>query len=116
MSQKFQLFRLSLLTHAQASIFAVYPEPTRTAYLTRVFSEERKFLHYKNEFYFEPAPASFSPGALLGRLGRLVQSDENLSPEEGLIETIHEGWKACVVVIDPTDHEDGQKDQGKNGH
>ena len=29
--------------------------------------------------------------------------------EEGLEETIHDGWKAAVVVIDPTHHDDGQK-------
>ncbi len=74
-----------------------------------MFSEERKFIHYKHDFYFEPAPDSSTAGALLGRLGRLVESDENLSPEEGLVETTHEGWKACAVVVDPTEHADGQK-------
>jgi hypothetical protein len=46
---------------------------------------------------------------LFGQLGRSLLIEENLPPEEGFGEATHPGWKTCVIVVDPTDHSDGQK-------
>lgn len=109
MSDKFQLFRLSLLKPKQHDLFSSGQDPSRSEYLSRAFGIQHRFVHYKNEFHFKPAPVDTAEGALMGRLGRSVTFDENLSPEEGLVEVTHEGWKACVIVVDPSEHADGQK-------
>lgn len=105
MADRFEQFRLSLLLRAQRDMFA--PEPTREEYLRQVFGEEQAFTHYGTEFRYvaEPGPGP----AILGRVGRRVEIEENLPPAEGLQETTHRTWKAAVLVLDPTDHEDGQK-------
>jgi hypothetical protein len=64
----------------------------------------------RNDFHYLPEErGAWSPSAIIGRVGRKVQTEENLPPEEGFADTIHEGWKAVVIVVDPTDHKDGQK-------
>jgi hypothetical protein len=46
---------------------------------------------------------------IMARIGRQVTVDENRPPDEGFTETVHDGWKAAAVVIDPRHHDDGQK-------
>lgn len=46
---------------------------------------------------------------LVGKIGREVSEVENTAPEDGYREYVHDAWKAAVVVVDPADHEDGQK-------
>ncbi len=109
MSENFQLFRLSLLLREQADLFETDSLPVRADFLRSAFSREWRFEHYGSDFHFKPDLERSLPDALLGRLGRAVKFEENLPPSQGLLETSHDGWKACVLVVDPTDHEDGQK-------
>lgn len=46
---------------------------------------------------------------VVGRIGRAVSELENAPPEDEYREFIHDTWKAAVVVVDPTEHGDGQK-------
>lgn len=107
MSERFQLFRLSLFERTQIDAFET--DPDRESFLRRVFGSELEFGHYGHRFYYQPDPHHSGPEALIGRLGRRVLIDENLPPHQGLEETTHEGWKACIIVVDPVDHKDGQK-------
>jgi hypothetical protein len=109
MSDRFQLFRLSLLPRAQIDAFDEAPGISKRDYLHRVFSQNYRFDHYKHQFHYLVDPVRTTPEATLGRLGREVVIEENLPPEKGFEEISHPGWKACVLVVDPTDHADGQK-------
>lgn len=107
MADRFEQFRLSLLMRPERSLFAG-PDPTREEYLRSVLGEDRVFEHYGNTFHYK-AQSDLAGAALLGRIGRRVEMEENLSPAQGLVEAVHETWKAAVLVVDPTDHVDGQK-------
>lgn len=107
MADRFEQFRLSLLVRPDRSLFAG-PDPTREEYLRLVLGEDRVFEHYGNVFHYK-AQGGVPDAAVLGRIGRRVEMEENLSPAEGLLEAVHETWKAAVLVVDPTDHVDGQK-------
>jgi hypothetical protein len=108
--EKFEHFRLSLMPRPQRSLFDERGELSREEYLRDVFAKDRAFPHHGNDFHYLPEErGAWSPSAIIGRVGRKVQTEENLPPEEGFADTIHEGWKAVVIVVDPTDHKDGQK-------
>lgn len=109
MADRFQLFRLSLTRTQQPDLFGPDSDRSRSEYLTSAFAKDRSFDHYGTQFYFRPDHNRSRPDGRLGRLGREITVDENLPPEEDFLEVSHESWKACVVVIDPTDHADGQK-------
>lgn len=109
MPQRFQLFRLSLLKRIERTLFVEGPDPTREEYLRHVFSHGVALTHYQTPFHYQPDPTRSGLSGLIGRLGRAVVLDENRPPEEGLEEASHETWKAAILVLDPTDHEDGQK-------
>ncbi|SFJ28167.1 hypothetical protein SAMN02799626_01435 [Caulobacter sp. UNC279MFTsu5.1] len=108
LADKFQLFRISLLQRAQIDAFE-NPRLTREEFLREVFSENWEFPHYGSRFHYRPDPSHSAREVLMGRLGRRVLTEENSPPEMGLEEVIHEAWKACLIVVDPTDHVDGQK-------
>lgn len=108
MSERFDLFRFSLLLRRQRDAFSG-PDPTREEYLRNVFQQSRKFNFYGTEFHYVPEQIQAREDIIMARIGRPVTVEENRPPEEGLAETIHDGWKAVVVVIDPSEHEDGQK-------
>lgn len=108
MSDRFEVFRLSLLPRPQRDLESG-ADPTREEYLRTVFSAVTTFMHYNAEFHFRPDDKLSTADALIGRLGRAVIIDENRPPDQGFEEISHDGWKACVVVVDPRDHEDGQK-------
>jgi len=87
-----------------------HPDPTREEYLRTLFSREQKFSHYGTTFHYVPSNDSvIDSAAIMGRIGRSVIMDENLPPSANLEDSQHETWKASVIVIDPTDHSDGQK-------
>jgi len=52
---------------------------------------------------------SFGQDVIAGRLGKRLTIEENMPPSEGLAETTREAWRASRIVIDPTEHADGQK-------
>lgn len=109
MTDKFEHFRLSLMVRPQADLFDEATPIIREEYLRRVFSSSRTFDHYGSTFYYLPRnPEPLQP-AIFGRIGRRVQTEENLPPDEDFAETTHEAWQALVTVLDPTDHKDGQK-------
>jgi hypothetical protein len=106
---QFQLLRLSLLPRPQPDLFSERRDPTREEYLRDVFGSPLIFKHYNSEFHYLPDAERTTDEAMIGRLGRQVTFDENLPPDQGLREISHAGWKACVIAVDPSDHEDGQK-------
>lgn len=108
LSEKFQLFRISLLLKSQKDAFEI-EDASRENFLRRVFGTEFRFGHYGNAFFYEPVPDQADSQFLFGRLGRRRVVDENLPPDQHLEETSRESWKACIIVVDPTEHADGQK-------
>lgn len=108
MAEVFELFRLSLLQRDAVELFEDR-EITREQYLRKVFGQEIEFLHYATEFHFVPGEFSASEDVLLGRIGRAVVLEDNLSPSEGYIESEYPTHRAAVLVLDPRDHPDGQK-------
>lgn len=110
MAESYELFRLSLIESDQSELFST--RETREEYIRRIFGREWKFTHYKIRFHYLPASSvgQMTLGRyMLGHIGREIATIENLPPDEGFAEQIHEGWRACVVAIDPTDAGDGQK-------
>lgn len=107
MVERFEQFRLSLLARPQRDLLEG-TDPSREDYLRKVFAERYSFMHYANEFHYVPHQAS-TPEVVVGRVGRAVVTSENLPPERELEEVQHPHWRASVVLIDPIDHEDGQK-------
>jgi len=105
--ERFEQFRLSLMPPAQNDLFSG-PPPSREEYIRSAFGREWKFDHYKSPFTFVHK-GDLDPATLLGQIGREGLIRENRSPEEKFEDNTHIGWLACVVLIDPTDHEDGQK-------
>ena len=108
MAYKFDLFRLSLLPRVQLNIDNVF-DTSRETYLRGVFSKKQKFTHFKNEFHYIPVEDGGERSEIIGRIGRSVVMHENRPPSDNLEDAKHETWKASIIVIDPTDHEDGQK-------
>lgn len=106
-SERFQLFRLSLLPRAQRDAF--HKEETREEFLRRVFGEQHELSHYKAPLVYEPDAEAGHAAAVFGRLGRRKVVEENLPPSQHLAEVTRETWKACLLVIDPGEHADGQK-------
>jgi len=107
-AERFDLFRLSLLLRQQRDAFED-PDPTREEYLRRVFGEKRSFSFYGTEFHYVPEDPQIRSDVVMGRIGRALNTEENTSPEEGFKDTIHTGWRAITVVMDPRHHDDGQK-------
>lgn len=108
----FELFRLSLTERSiQGELFKEPVEDiTRERYLKNIFSKTIQFIHNNTEFHYVPdVPGNSNDNFIFGRVGRSYIIEENRPPEEGLEESEHMGWKASVIVIDPTSHSDGQK-------
>lgn len=105
--ERFLLFRLSLMERSAPGLFA--PAEKREDYLRRVFGQAREFEHYSNRFHYVPREDVDAGNVIMAAIGRAVESDENLPPVDGFAEAKRQTWKASVFVLDPTDHEDGQK-------
>ncbi len=108
MAEKFELFRLSLLERDQIDLFESN-QATRAGWLREVFSTPTPFSHHGTEFHYAPALDDSDDNIIIGRVGRHVLREENLPPDEGLEDITRDAWLAAVVVLDPTDHQDGQK-------
>jgi hypothetical protein len=76
----------------------------REAFLKRI-----EFDYYYKKFFFVPAPEIVDPTYIMGRIGREAPENENLPPEQGLVEITQGVWRALIVFIDPRHHSDGQK-------
>jgi hypothetical protein len=81
--------------------------PTREAFLRQVFGRPMEFQHRNNTFYYVPVSEDPS-GALIGRIGREFESEENLAPEHKFESVTRPGWKAAVVAVNPIHLDDGQ--------
>jgi hypothetical protein len=108
MREKFELFRLSALLRQQVDAFGETGQ-NREGYLRSVFMDRWQFTFYGSEFHYVPDADQLRPDIILGRIGRVITSPENMPPDKGLADTIHEGWRAVAVLVDPTEHSDGQK-------
>lgn len=108
-SSRFELFRLSLVERRPGDMFED-PNMSREVYLRAAFGSDWDFEHYGNTFYFRPVASSLdAKDLLIGRLGRQYSMTESLSPDHDLEFVQHEGWKAALLLVDPTHHADGQK-------
>ncbi|MET3602201.1 hypothetical protein [Martelella mangrovi] len=110
------LFRFSLKQRQQRELFertdSQGQEYTRETWLREKFSKEFKFVHRSNEFFFVPEASEITgiPTRLIvGWVARNRAMKERTAPWDGLDPTEHESWQAALIMIDPTDHADGQK-------
>jgi hypothetical protein len=110
------LFRLSLKEKRQADAFERRDRNnqdfTRETWIRDFFSIPREFFHFGAPYIFvpDPAGAKYLPRQLIcGRIARAKMLPELTAPDAGLQPTVHRSWRAAVLIIDPTDHADGQK-------
>lgn len=106
----FKLFRISLID--EQTTFDMFKEhaKNRQEFLTSIFSERFQFTHRGAIYHYAPVLTSKKPEEiLLGRVGKPTKVIENMPPDQGLLEEERESWKAAVMVIDTSHHEDGQK-------
>jgi hypothetical protein len=105
--------RLSLFERDQKNLFeATHPSGrrySRESWLREIFSRETEFIHRRKHFVFVPDAEFTVPPLIGGRVGRQRTVKENDPPEGGLHESIRSIWRASVLVLDPTHHDDGQK-------
>lgn len=85
------------------------PDVTRETYIRTVFSEEIIYKYKDEQYHYVPMTGSKDQDFIAGRLGKRLIIEENMPPSEGLTETTRESWKASRIVIDPSEHADGQK-------
>ena len=110
MSERFELYRLSLLPNINGDLFeAGEDKVTREQWLRRVFNQEQPFINRNSKFHYVPAAQDSPANPVIGRIGRKILREENRPPSEGLEDVTHEAWIAAVLVLDPTHHDDGQK-------
>ena len=107
------LFRLSLKERQQLTLFDNVAESnqSREDWIREFCSVRREFLHAKNAFTFVPEKASphFPLKLIAGWIARSRVLQEWTPPDEGLSPTHHESWRVAFILIDPTEHQDGQK-------
>ena len=107
------LFRLSLKERRQPDLFeetdgARIP---REHWIREYFSERRQFLHQGTQMEFVPEQPGtpFRADLIAGWIARARTLQEWTPPDQGLTPTIHESWRVALILVDPTEHEDGQK-------
>ncbi len=105
----FEQFRLNLRSRKQRTLFGKYDDLSREEWIGKLFSTDVEFTHYGSLYHYVPKPPTKGSEVLIGRLGRKTYSTKNKPPEAGLEEYINETWRAGVIVVDPTEHKDGQK-------
>lgn len=109
---RFEFARMFLLPRRQGDLFAkidVASElPDREEWLRRIFGQEVDFLHRKSDRRYVPDEHQPDADRIVARIGRKSLVQEN-DPDNYLHEVQRERWQACLIVIDPTSHADGQK-------
>lgn len=106
---RFDLFRLSLRERSQKDFFIDIEKLDRIDWIRKLFSTPAEFFHYGAKFVYIPLEVDIHDGYIRGKIGREVSEIEHTSPEDGYQEYIHDAWKAAAVIVDPAEHEDGQK-------
>ncbi len=84
----------------------------RETWLRYFFSEQREFQHRNQPFVFLPAPEAskfIPPKLIVGWVARSRTVAERTPPNAGFEPTEHKSWRGALIVIDPTEHSDGQK-------
>jgi hypothetical protein len=108
---QFEMVRLSLV--ARPDLFTREKSDgsqfSREEWLRDIFGREIDFLHRGELFHFSPEVNDGVGVILAGRIGREVTVSENESPAGHLAPKKRGTWKAAIVLIDPTHHDDGQK-------
>ncbi|PRA46644.1 hypothetical protein [Brucella pituitosa] len=109
---RLELARLFLLERRQGDVFERKnldgSQMTREQWLRAIFSQRIDFVHRTGTRVFVPLDNA-PDGKIVGRIGREIEVIENEPPHMGLKEIARKQWKACLVIIDPTHHDDGQK-------
>ncbi|WP_170553916.1 hypothetical protein [Ruegeria atlantica] len=106
---RFDLFRLSLRQREQVDILDKIEPKSREEWIRALFSFRTEFRHHGVDYVYIPVNPNETYPLVVGKIGREISEIENTSPEDGYREVVHDSWKAAVVVVDPTEHEDGQK-------
>lgn len=106
---RFDLFRLSLRKRKQMDIFEAIERTGREDWIRRLFTQKTSFRHHGTDYVYVPLDPKLTAPYLVGKIGRKVSEIEYTAPEDGYMEYVHDAWKAAVVVVDPSEHEDGQK-------
>ena len=104
--ETFELYRFSLIERRQQDLYDQTQAMTREQCLRFVFDQRFSFIHRSNEFHYVPNESS---EVIIGKVGREKLIEENTPPSEGLADLERMAWHASVIVIDPSDNEDGQK-------
>ena len=107
--RRFDLFRLSL-QQRPPNLLDRFEDPlSRNEWIKRLFSECIQFQHRRKKYVYMADKNQPLSDCILGRLGREISEMENNPPEQGFEPIRHEAWKASRIVVDPTEHSDGQK-------
>lgn len=106
---RFDLFRLSLRKRQQIDILEAIDPLSREDWIRHLFSQKTSFRHHGTDFVYIPLPPKQTAPYVVGKIGRAISEIENTPPDDGYREIIHDTWKAAVVVVDPEEHDDGQK-------
>ena len=110
---RFVLARMFLLERPQIDAFERTSKsglrPTREEWLRSVFGEVINFSHRQAERKYNPDHGRTEIADLIiARIGRETSLKDN-DPEDNLRERVRPIWRACLVIIDPKHHGDGQK-------
>lgn len=109
---RLELVRLFLSPRPQKDVFerknADGSDMSREQWLRDVFTEQIDFVHQRAVRYYVPDATAHKEHRIVARIGRQSISREN-DPDNYLHEMEREQWKACLIIIDPTAHDDGQK-------
>ncbi len=111
----FCLFRISLKAKESPDLFGTLGinggDVSREAWLRFIFGSQVNFKHYNTPFVFRPEPdvTQAPPHLIFGWVAREKRRPERTPPEEGFEPTEHLGWEGAFAIIDPTEHDDGQK-------
>ncbi|NEX45223.1 hypothetical protein G3572_03325 [Rhodobacter sp. ETT8] len=98
---------MSLRTREQPSMFEV--PMNREGWIRHLFSSQVEFTHHGATFVYIPLDPKTTFPNIVGKIGRQTLEIANRPPHEGYAEYLLEAWKAAVLVVDPTEHADGQK-------
>ena len=106
----FELFRLSLLVRPQLDAFKQQEEgqpQSRESWIRQVFQDRQPF--ERRGIRHEYVPLDGDGEIIVGKVGKLITKEENAPPDRALTDVTRDAWTAAVMVLDPTEHEDGQK-------
>lgn len=113
---KLYLYRFSLKHRPQKDAFERKKENgddySREEWIREIFSRDFTFIHHGNIFFFVPESSEntgIDENIIVGWIARDRPVAERTAPWEGLSPTEHQSWRASLIMIDPTHHDDGQK-------